>query len=288
MRLWIRDLILTFSGDGGSLTLAPNGNGQMLRVRFKVKKTITGSAPNAGTLEIWNLSKESREALRKELDSARLEAGHVEAGNRGIILTGQIRDVAHARENADIVTTVEVGDGEKGYRQGTIRRTFPAGTKPAEMIDAILEQMPEVDRGVIHEAVQDLPAYPRAVVMCDFCTRELDKIGRTHGLHWSVQDGALEVVPGDRFIDEVTVISQRTGMIGVPSVTDKGIEVRTLLNPQIKVGRVIEVRSETLDMNDEQGRFRVSGVGFSGDTHADDWFADITADRIQGDRVVRD
>lgn len=289
-RLWLRDLTLSFEGQGGTLVVRRDGRGQMLRVRFDIAKTLSGT-PNKGTIQITNLKAESRYQIKREFDRVRLEAGHVEAGNAGIIFQGFVRDVRHKREGPDIVTTVECGDGDgnasdaKGTRKGTISRTFPAGTTPAEMIDALLEEMPGVDRGVIHERVRELPPYPRPVVMMGAVRDELNKIGRTHRLYWSVQDGALEVIPGDGFIDEVTVISQRTGMIGVPDVTDNGIRVTTLLNPQIKIGRVIEVRSETLDMNDEQGRFRVSSLAYSGDTHADEYFTEIEAERIDGDTV---
>jgi hypothetical protein len=44
MRLWLRDISLTFEGDGGTLTIAPDGRGQMLRVQFSVEKGHLGSA----------------------------------------------------------------------------------------------------------------------------------------------------------------------------------------------------------------------------------------------------
>jgi hypothetical protein len=285
-RLWLRDITLTFSGDGGTLTVQQDARGQMLHTRFRVTKTLSGS-PNTATIEIANMKAESRLKIQKEFDRVRIEAGHIEAGNKGIIFDGFLREVKHKREGADIITTVECGDGDKGHRQGVIAKTFPAGTKPKDMIEEILKQMPEVDRGTF-QGLDDLPAYPRPVVMCGACRSELDKIGRTHRLYWSIQDGALEIVEGNRAINETVVISQNTGMIGVPSVTDNGIQVACILNPQIKIGRVIEVRSETLDMNDEQGRFRVSGITFAGDTHADEYMADITGERLDGEDVIEE
>jgi hypothetical protein len=286
MRLWLRDISVTFEGDGGTLTIAPDGRGQMLRVQFSVEKGISGT-PNTATLKIYNLKAENRLKIKKEFDKVRLEAGHIEAGNRGIIFEGFVRDVRHKREDTDITTTVECADGDKAYRQAVIAKTFPAGTKPPEMVDALLAEMPEVARGVI-QGLDKLPAYPRAVTMVGAVRNELDKIGKTHRLYWSIQDGALEVIPGDGFVDDVVVISKESGMIGIPDITDNGIKVTTLLNPQLRIGRVIEVRSETLEMNDEQGRFRISGLGFSGDTHADDYFAEITGERIDGGKVVEE
>jgi hypothetical protein len=286
MRLWLRDISLTFEGDGGTLTIAPDGTGKMLRVQFSVEKGLSGT-PNTATIKIYNLKAENRLKIKKEFDKVRLEAGHVEAGNRGIIFEGFVRDVRHKREDTDITTTVECADGDKAYRQAVIAKTFPAGTKPPEMVDALLAEMPEVARGVI-QGLDKLPAYPRAVTMVGAVRNELDKIGKTHRLYWSIQDGALEVIPGDGFVDDVVVISKESGMIGIPDITDNGIKVTTLLNPQLRIGRVIEVRSEALELNDEQGRFRISGLGFSGDTHSDAYFAEITGERIDGGKVVEE
>lgn len=284
-RLWIRDIVLEFEGRGGTLTVRPGPKGQMLHTTFSVTKGI-GATPNSATITIANLAQENRLKIKREFDRVRLEAGYVGAGNRGIIFTGTVRDVTHKREGADIVTTVDCGDGDKGYREGVISRTFPAGTKPADVVEAIRAEMPDVARGVIHEAVSRLPPFPRPVTMCGPCRSELSKIGRTFGLYWSIQDGALEIVPGDGFVDDVTVISQQTGMIGVPEITDNGVRVDCLLNPALRIGRVVEVRSETLAMNGEEGRFRISALSFEGGSDAQDGFyARVTGEKIDGGKV---
>jgi hypothetical protein len=278
--LWIRTVKATFTGDGGGLVV------ERLRIAFNVSKSLSGT-PNTAQISIWNLSQENRLKIKKEFDKVRLEAGHVEAGNRGIIFEGNVRDVTHKREGPDIITTAECGDGDKGIRTGTIAKTFPKGAKPKEMIDELLKNMPDVDRGVI-QGLDDLPAYPRAVTMFGMASREMDKIGRTHKLYWSVQDGALEVIPGDSFIDDVVVISQTSGMIGVPEITDNGIKVTCLLNPQIRIGRVVEVRSQTLEMNEGEGRFRVSALEFSGDTRANTYECTVHGERIDGGKVTEE
>lgn len=282
MRQWLRKVRATFTGDGGELVV------EALKIAFRVSKVISGT-PNAAEIEIWNLSRENRMKIKKEFDKVRIEAGYEGSlggkGNVGIIFEGFIRDIRHRREDTDIITTVESGDGDKGIRQGVISKTFPAGTKPSEMIEELRKRMPGVDKGVIQDAVKDLPAYKRPVVMCGPCRKELDKIGRTHNLYWGVQDGAMEVVSGDSYVDEVVVISQQTGMIGIPDITDDGIRVSCLLNPQLRIARVVEIRSETLEMNDQQGRFRVSCVDFQGDNRDGDFTATVAGDKIDGGKV---
>jgi hypothetical protein len=192
--------------------------------------------------------------------------------------------VTHRRDRTDIVTKVECGDGDKGIRQGTISKTFGAGAKPKDMVEELLKKMPEVEKGE-WRGVDDLPAYPRPTVMCGSCSKELDKLGRTHGFYWSVQDGALEIIPGDQYLDDTVVISPQTGMVGVPDITDSGVKVDALLNPQLRCNRVVEVRSETLDMNEQTGRFRISGLQFQGNNRDGDFLASIEGERIEDGRV---
>lgn len=209
-------------------------------------------------------------------------------GNVGVIFDGHIRDVAHKRDQTDIITTIECGDGDKGVRQGAISKSYPAGTKPKKIIEDILKQMPDVEQGS-WEKIDELEEIKRPWVACGSCRRELDKLGRTHNFYWSIQDGALEIIPGDGYIDDVVVISPKTGMIGVPTLTDNGIRVECLLNPQLRCNRVVEVRSETLEMNGKDSRYRISGLTFSGDngesTEAGDFTASIVGEAIHSDKV---
>lgn len=281
MRQYLRKVIATFTGSGGEYKV------EKLRIEFDVTKTVS-SNQNTATIKIYNMSKDNRTKIKDEFDRVRLEAGYQGTlgakGNVGVIFDGHIRDIAHDRDDVDIVTTIECGDGDKSARSGTISYTFPKGTKPKDMIKRILKEMPDVEEGEL-KGLDDLPAYDRPVVACGSCTRELDKIGRTHKLHWSVQDGALEVIPGDGYIDDNVVISAQTGMIGVPSITDNGIKVETLLNPQLRCNRTIEVKSEVLDMNDKPEKYRISGLTFSGDNMDGDFTAAILGERIDGKKV---
>lgn len=288
--LYLRKVIVTLSGAGGGLSINANLMSlHDLTVGFTVEKSVSGT-PNTATISILNLAAGSRGKLKNEFDRVRLECGYMgqlgSRGNIGVIFDGFIRDVKHAREEAsgDISSTIECGDGDKGFRQGVIAKTWPAGTKPRDIVSDLHAAMPDVDIGTI-DGLDDAQPYRRPVTMVGPVRRCMDQIARTHRLLWSVQDGALEVIPADGYIDDVVLLSKETGLVGVPTVTDNGVQVRALLNPQIRVNRVIEVRSETLDMNDAGGRFRVSGLTFTGDNRDGEFIADITAERISDGRV---
>lgn len=286
-RKWRRVVRATISGSGGELVV------EDLRIDFDATRTI-GSKQNTGTVTIWNLSLANRGKLGEEFDKVKIEAGYAET-QVGIIFAGSIRSAKTRREGADIASEIECGDGDEGVNKGAVSRTFPAGTKPREIIDYLRSEMPGVDQGTM-VGIDDLPPVSRPYTVYGWAARELDTLGRTYGLYWSLQNGQLEVVRHDQAINDVTLISSETGMIDTPEVTDKGIRIQCLLDPTIAPNRVIDVRSNFLDAGSGRdkrasdqggGLFRVSSVTFTGSNRDVDFYCDIEGNRIQGGKVVK-
>lgn len=286
-RLWKRRLVATISGRAGTLRV------EDLRIDFEASRTI-GSKQNEGAVTIWNLSKLHRGQLGEEFDSVKVEAGY-ENGEFGVIFAGQIRDVTIDLQGADISAAIECGDGDKGIAQGAASRTFPAGTRPREIIDYLVGEMPDVDAGTF-VGIDDLPAYTRPLTVYGYAARELDELGREHGFYWSVQNGSCEIVKSDMYMPDTVVISTESGMVGVPKVTDKGVALTTLLRPALAPGRLIEVRSNFLDeasgrdkRSSDQGGglFRVASVRFAGSNRDKPFYADVEGNRVQGGKVVK-
>lgn len=273
MKQYLRRVIATFTGDGGTYRVTD------LKISFEVSKTITGT-PNEATIKIWNMAGGNRSRIGKEFDRVNLQAGYEKAGNIGIIFDGHIRQAEHEREDTDIVTTIKCGDGDKAKRKGMISKTFPAKTKPKDMVKEILKKMPDVAQGE-WKGLDDLAEYKRPVTMCGPCSRELDKIGRTHKLFWSVQDGALEIIPKDGNLQDEVLISKATGMVGVPSITDNGVKVTTLLNPQLRCNRMVKVESQILELNGKGQKYRISGLSFAGDNRDGEFLATVQGETVK-------
>lgn len=286
-RKWIRELRVTVSGAGGSATFTD------LRIDFDITKTI-GSKQNTGSVTIYNLSAKRRGQLGEEFDTIEVEAGY-RGGDKAIILNANIRDVRHTKETADIKTTIECGDGDKGVNKGAHSKTYPKNTKPIEIVRDLVQQMPGVKLGRM-EGLDELPAYKRPVSVFGWAHRELDQLSREHKFYWSIQNGVFQAIAHDRDLGGTVIISKETGMVGIPEITDKGVHVKTLLEPQIAPGTRIDVRSGFLDSNSGRdkratdqggGLFRVATVKFTGSNRDQAYYADIEANRIQGSKVVK-
>jgi hypothetical protein len=287
VRQWGRVAEVTVSGKAGTLTV------RELKIDFSVSKGI-GSKQNTATIAVWNLTKSHRKQLGEEFDTIELKVGY-KSGALSTIFKGSIRDVTHTKDTADVKSEMECGDGDEAFSKGAVSKTFPAGTKPKQIVDYLAGEMPGATKGET-KGIDDLPAYKRPVSLFGWSWSEMDKIGREHGFYWSIQNGQIEAVKNDQTLQGTTIVSSETGMIGIPEITDKGVKIKALLNPNIAPGRQIDVRSDFLD--EESGRdkrktdegggiFRVSDVTFSGTNEGQDWYVEAEGSRVEGGKVVR-
>ena len=287
MRQYLRKARVTFNN--GALIVNPGGmNLHEMKVEFNVSKGLE-SSQNTASISIWNLKEAHRNAVGKELDDVVLEAGYLPpegGGNVGIIFAGQMRDVEHRRDGPDIITTISCGDGDRAFRRATISKTFPAGTKVETVVEEIFKQMEAegLKRGE-WKFPDDMPPFKRPYSMCGSCAREMDRLGRSRGFYWSSQNGVMEVVPGDGTIGGIVLISPQSGMVDTPTITDNGIKVSALLNPEIRPGRRVRIESDVLEMNAEGGVYRVSQCTFRGSNRDGDFIVEIHGEAVKGGKV---
>lgn len=291
MQQFLRKSRLTFSG-GGSLIVNPDDRSttQEMKIGFNVSKGV-GSSANTATIEIWNLNKTHRNMVGKELDSVTLECGYTPptgGSNLGIIFKGNLRDVEHRRDGPDIITKVSCGDGDKAFRSATISKTYPEGTPVQTVMEDIYAELAKkgIKKGE-WKFPDDMKDFKRPYSVCGGCQREANTLGRGRGFYWNVQNETMEVIPRDGYLGGgVPLISAETGMIDTPTITDNGVRVKALLNPAIRPNRLVEVESETLEMNAEGGLYRVSQCTFSGNNiDGNDFSVTIQGESIQGGKV---
>lgn len=286
MRQYLRKVRLT----ADNLVINPSDEVQLheLKIEFSITKGLS-STQNSARIRIYNLSEENRNALGKELDTVTLEAGYMPpegGGNLGVIFKGQIRDVEHKREDMDIVTTLSCGDGDKAIRNATIGKTFPAGTPVSEVVEEIYKEFEKegIDRGE-WKFPEDLPKFKRPYTVCGTCKREMDTLSRGYGFYWSMQNQTMEIIPSDGYIGTVVLLSPETGLIDTPTITDNGVKFSALLNPEIRPNRRIRLEAQTLEMNAENGEYRVGEVTYSGNNREGDFTVSGTAESIAGGKV---
>lgn len=285
MQQFRRKVRVTFAG---GFVVNPGGfNKHDMMVSFDITKDLSSSS-NEGTVEIYNLTESHRNALGKELDLIQIEAGHMPpqgGDNVGIIGMGDIRDVAHKRNGPDIITTVSFGEGDKSAGKASINKSYPAGTKVETVAEDAFKEMEKqgVKRGE-WKFPDGIKPFKRPYVACGSCHRELNTLGRGKGFYWSIQNGAMEIIPSDGFIGMVPLLNAQTGLIDL-SITDNGVDVSALLNPEIRPGRRVKIESTIQDLNATDGIYRVSSARFKGDNRTGGFTVDFAGEAVQGGKV---
>ena len=294
MKKWNRKVRLTVSGSGGSAMFEGS---QIPQAGFKIDFTVTktlGSKQNSGSVTIWNLSQSTRRQLGEEFKKLKLEVGYA-GGGYSVLIDADIRDVTHDKSSPDVSSQITFGDGDEGVNKGAVSKTFPAGTKPKQVLDYLVKQMPGLEMGRT-KGIEDLPAYKRPVTVYGWAHRSMDNIGREQKLYWNIDKNKVNIVKNDEHLGQCAVISKETGMIGVPQETDKGVRVKALIEADVVPGFMIRVQSNFLDENSGRdkrdsdaggGEYRGSSVTFSGSTRSDEFYMDIEGNRVQGGKVVK-
>lgn len=288
MLQYLRKVRATFNG---GYVVNPGGiSRHEIKIAFNISKGISSSA-NTAEIEIWNLKESSRNSMGKEFDEITLEAGYMPpqggAGNVGVIFKGNIRDVEHTRDGSNIVTRISCGDGDKALRRATISKSYRKGTPVKEVVEDIYKELEKqgVKRGEWKFPDDMEQSFKRPYATCGSCAREMDTLGRGRQFYWNIQNGTMEIIPGDGFIGTIVSITPQSGMIGVPTITDNGVKVSALLNPEIRPNRRVQVESQVLEMNAANGVYRVSQCDYSGDNREGEFRVDVTGESVQGGKV---
>jgi hypothetical protein len=240
---------------GGGLVITTETPGYDFRMVFRIRHADS-ETPGTAEIRIYNLSDTTAANVIAEFDTVQLQAGY-QSGHFGTIFQGQIKQYKRGRESAvDSYLDIFAADGDlalhyslMGNGQG---RTLPAGSSFADVQRSIANDLVSGSGGTVTQGQITQPTVggvlPRSVVQYGMAVDEAREYARTTGTTWSIQNGQLQVMsstaykPGDR-----VVINSGTGMIGAPEVTQDGIYVTCLLNPNLYVRGLVQLDNRSLN-----------------------------------------
>ena len=281
-RQYIREAELTI----GNLVTATVITG--LRIQFMITKDLQGF-PNLAEISIFNLNEDTRSKIQNEFENLVLKAGYKD--NLKTIFTGDLRNVTKTRIGPDLITTIFAADGNKDFNEAFYNKSFNDGSKVTDIITDIVSEFEEVTKGVI-EGVNTAAQKVFGATFSGNSSEVLDQLGDENEFDWSIQNGKVDIIARDSYVDEQTVITSRTGMINSPTITEIGIDVKTLLNPSILPGRLIKVESSApnfslgnlnfreINKTLGEGVYKVIKIIHNGDTHSNNWDSTITGSQI--------
>ncbi len=215
-----------------------------LYIHFRIRREAR-STPAEGFIEIYNLTPRSEARIRERAERVMLKAGY--EGRSEIIFDGDIRRVERVRQELDRITMIHIGGMVAKQQKATFNRTYQGDT-PIRTIytDAI---------ATLGFDLGPFDLIPEDAVETDFrydgpTGLLLDQLLLPYGLKWFEEDGVARVTAIGKSTDdrqEGVLITERTGMIGTPTVTDDGLRVNTLLDVRLKLDTKCRVESSILE-----------------------------------------
>jgi hypothetical protein len=266
-----------------------------LRFKFSVRRGDI-QTPNSADIRVYNVSDQTAQAIQQEFTRVVLQAGY--DGNFGIIFDGQIKQVRRGRETqTDTYIDITAADGDSAYNYAMSVFSLAAGSTPKNAVEAVLQDMGNysVSGGYIPE----LPGspLPRGKAVYGMSRDKMREIAKNTQSSWSIQDGKLNMIPITAYVPgEIPVITAATGMIGLPEQTQNGIKLKTLLNPNIKIGQAVKLDNESINRlrydlalgqgavnetvsiqakTNNDGLYYVMIADHSGDTRGNDWYSSL-------------
>ena len=283
-RQWKRVANVIIGKSGSGLLVSDN------RIKFEINKTVD-AIPNSATILIYNLNSDNETRIRDEFTEVILNAGYADAPK--LAFRGSIINVSRFRDGNDRVVEIQAGDGDRDYRLSTVQATLAAGTKNAQIIDRVIGSFSSTIRGAMQ--IPDV-ARIRGKVISGNSRDVMDALAQETGSHWSIQDGELQVISvSDVKPGIAVVVNSETGMLGAPEWNDRGVGIKTLLNPEIQINGAIKldnngirkriesakalaVSRETKEKStktpvrlDPDGIYKVIRVKHEGDTRGQEW-----------------
>lgn len=281
-------LIVSDGGDGLNI--------DELRVVFKVSQSDV-QTPNHAIIRVYNLSDETAQAIQKEFTAVRLQAGYQD-GAYGVVFSGTIKQVRRGRESpTDTFLDILAADGDQAYNLGFVNKSLAAGATAEDERNALVDAM-----GIPKGYVADMPpgAAQRGQVKFGMARDYMRDLSSTNNMTWSIQNGQVQMIPNTGYRPGTAVVlNANTGMIGLPVQTEGGILVKCLLNPNIKIGSLLQIDNQSIQRDlfggkllnapgrleelqgikpkiTDDGFYRVYVNEFEGDTHGQPWYNEIT------------
>ncbi len=271
------------------------------RIRFSIR-AMDYESPNNAEIRVYNLKDSTVKELVQsgEYTQVILQVGYQDT-QPGVIFSGSIKQFRRGKEtNTDTYLDILAADGDIDYNNAVVSTTVAAGATQGDVINAVVKQMPNTAIGYLPDLTGSNPqALPRSKVMFGMARVHLRNAARSIGATWSLQNGKLVMIPLQGYLpNEAVQVNTQTGMIGMPEQTDLGIRIRTLINPRIQIGQLVQINNKDINQlyglngnvvpfdqwagiqwasrTTDDGYYRAYVLEYEGDTRGNEWYCNMT------------
>lgn len=268
---------------------------QDFKITFEVTKTVR-HVPNTALIRIYNLSQELENLIKGEFDDVVINAGY--QGDVRLLFRGNIRHTSAYPDGVDRILEIDAADGDKDYNEAFVNTTLGPGATTSHMVDALVRSFKSTKKGHVQVAEK---TFIRGRVLFGDVRDHLTDLERANDANWSIQDGYVQIVPGDAYLPtEAILLTSTTGLLEAPAVDDKGIKTKCLLNPRIGANGKVQIDNNDIKLTikkqrdskpgahkkspkkqqaelarlDPDGVYKTYKLTHKGDTRGTDWYTE--------------
>ncbi|MBQ2175351.1 MAG: DUF882 domain-containing protein [Alphaproteobacteria bacterium] len=243
----------------------PEDNGQLgqaivtdpITINFDIKKELFQST-NTAKITIYNLDGGTRESIYQDrllFETTRQKSVTLLAGYGNTLtlcLFGHIQQCYSERVGTDMVTTIDVIDPDILTQYTSV--TFEAGTTFREAIDYLTSQFPDLKQGEVGNFEGEFKT-PTV-----FDGNSFNAINELTGGHTYIDNGVLNSLNDNEVLSNygAYLIQSDTGLLGTPKRYEAVLEIEMLFEPDIRLGQMVEIVSET--QSRFSGQYKVVGL----------------------------
>jgi len=257
-----------------------------LRIYFEVNKTEDKS-PNTAHIEVYNLSKDTRNVIHENKEFIILNAGYIDGNGEELLFIGNVLSVDTRFETPNIVTIIECSDGKSALFSDKISVSYSKGVLASSVLSDILSKM-SLSNNLKTISIPS-KAYANGFAHTGLAKDALTKVTDFLEMKWSVQNNEIRMIPfdGDDRTQSV-YLTPKTGLLGSPErikssnrqskgnslKKNAGWRFTSLLQPRILPTSKFIVSSRDIP---EDTQFVAVNVSHHGDTHESEFKTIIEA-----------
>jgi len=222
---------------------------EKLRMTFNITKTMSNELENAN-ITIYNLSNNTRNKIRRTtyLDE-RVQGSPVivEAGYSDLVqqvFSGEVTFISHEKKMANIITSLDASNQYLTCSTANVEKSFSKGVTAKELVEYLISQLgldPQIE--TVKEILNN-KRFDRNYILSGQIRSNLNQITKLLDLSWTIQDKKLIILKqGQPLSMQAIEVSSNNGLISVKR-TNEGYDFFSLLNPQIKPGHLVYLKSK--------------------------------------------
>jgi len=246
---------------------------ESLYTQIEIKKGISGK-PNEGFSNIFNLSEATENQIQEKGERVRIFAGY--DGEPILLHDGDIRRIDRARKPPDRITSVVLGGNTIKLSQAVFNKSYSGRITRKQIVE---DAIPSFNLEATD--IDQIPSSGTDAYLYDFSFTGktgvlLDKILNPIGVQWFETDNFIKFSLSKQPLDSVVVLNAGSGLIGSPTVTEKGVKFKAALNGRIELNGRIQLESEVVS-----GIFKVIELMHKGDNREGDFVTEGVGTEIE-------